>query len=91
MPADAHPTGRSVESGADRVDSLRYISRLVLIYNSAAESHSISSPARLTDRHVQDNSLPFTKPHALHLSCALTVAIGLRKLTAENRRSSMTV
>lgn len=35
--------------------------RLVLIGNSTAESYSISSPACFTDRHLQDNSLPFGK------------------------------
>jgi hypothetical protein len=40
---------------------------------------------------VQDNCLPFAKLYALHYSRALTVTIGLRKLAAENRSSSMAV
>jgi hypothetical protein len=59
--------------------------------SAAAESDSISSPASFADCHVQDNRLPFAKPHAFHNSCALPVFVGLRILAAENRRRGILV
>src|SRR5882724_11759618 len=59
--------------------------------SAAAESDSISSSASFTNCYVQDDSLPFAKPHALHDSCALPISVGLRILAAENRRGGIFV
>src|SRR5205807_9996708 len=84
------PIGTSFEF-ASRLAKAHAIPHLLFICNSAAESDSISSPSRLADCHVQDNSLTFAEPYAFHLPRALSVFVGLRIFAAQNRIAGISV